>query len=109
MEKAFEYRLVFVTVPNYDRAAQIAKNLVAEKLAACCSIIDNVISIFGWMDAIQERHEYIILIKTREDKLDELENRVIELHTDEVPEIISLNLEKGFPPYLQWMKHTLDS
>ena len=103
MEKATDFCVVFVTCDSYDSARNIARILVSEKLSACCSIIQNVTSVFEWEDVIDERNEYLMVIKTRTALLDILEKRVIELHMDEVPEIISFNLDAGSAPYLKWI------
>lgn len=107
MENAKDYRIVFITTNSYDNAVQITKILLSEKLAACCSIIQNVTSVFGWKDAIQERNEFIMMIKTSENALEKLEARALELHNDEVPEVISISMDKALPAYLDWMKEAL--
>jgi len=107
MEITTKFRLVFVTTDTIENAKNMAKILVSERLAACCSIISNVNSIFGWHNSIQETHEYILLIKTSVDKLDTLESRISELHSYEVPEIIATQISEGSFPYLQWMSDSL--
>lgn len=105
MEKSNELRIVFVTTANFENARQISKILVTEKLAACCSILQNVTSIFGWDDTIHERNEYMIFIKTTEKRLVDLEERVRQMHSDDVPEIISINIDKASDTYMQWLMH----
>jgi uncharacterized protein involved in tolerance to divalent cations len=107
MEKAADIRIVYVTTKYFDNAQQIAKIIVTEHLAACCSIIQNVFSTFGWQGVIQERHEFLMMIKTTSDRLDELEKRIIELHQDDVPEIISVPVESASAPYLSWLKESV--
>lgn len=107
MEKASDYRLVIVTTDSFDNAQHIARILVSEKLIACCSIIQNVISIYGWQGAVQERFEYIMFMKTSADKLDELESRITEMHNDRVPEIIAITIDSALPSYLQWIKQVV--
>ncbi len=107
MEKASEIRIVFVTTGNYESALQISKILVTEKIAACCSIIQNVTSVFGWQEAIQERTECMLIIKTTKDCLNNLEIRVKELHSDEVPEIISISLDSASESYAQWVRQSV--
>ena len=107
MEKVTNIKIVYVTTDEYDNAKQIANILVTEKLAACCSIIQNVTSIFEREGLINERKEYLIIIKTSEDKLSGLEKRVLELSNDEVPEIISLPVESVHGEYYKWFIATL--
>lgn len=107
MEKASEIRIVFITTGSFESARQISKILVTEKLAACCSIFQNVISVFGWHSAIQERTESMIMIKTTKQCLNDLELRVKELHSDEVPEIIAVGLESASETYTLWVKQSV--
>ena len=107
MEKASEIRIVFATTMSFDNAQQISRILVTESLAACCSILHNVSSIFVWQGSIEERIEYMLIIKTANDKLNELESRIKELHTDDVPEIIAISLDSASGPYIDWLMHSI--
>ncbi|MFP4368785.1 MAG: divalent-cation tolerance protein CutA [Candidatus Kapaibacterium sp.] len=103
MIKTTDFCVIYVTAVSYDAAKNISKILVSEKLAACCSVISNITSTFGWEGAIQQRNEFLIIIKTKKDKFDSVKNRVMEMHSDEVPEIISVPLDNGLDSYLDWM------
>lgn len=107
MDNSTDFRIVFVSVSSYDTAVHISKICVSEKLAACCSIIPHIVSFFGWDNAIQERHEIIIMIKTKKTLLDSLEERIVQLHQDDVPEIISVIIDSASLPYMQWMQNSL--
>ena len=108
MQKTTKFRLVYVTTDSIENAKNIAKILVNEHLAACCSIISNVTSIFGWQNSIQESHEYVLMIKTSADKLETMQNRITELHDYDVPEIIATQITEGYLPYLKWMGDLLN-
>ena len=108
MVKATNIRVVYVSSDSYNNAMKIARNIVSEKLCACCSVIPNVISVFGWQGSINERNEFILMIKTSAAKIEALEARILELHCDEVPEIISLPLDVSSEPYLSWLEMALN-
>ena len=40
--------VIFCTVPNKDEAKKISKALLNENLAACCSTVDKISSMFSW-------------------------------------------------------------
>ncbi len=105
MVSAKNFRVVIITCDSKDLTLTIAKTLVSEQIAACCTIVPNIISVFGWQGTIHERGEFMIIVKTAEKCLDILEKRVLELHTDEVPEIISFALDSGFEAYLSWVEN----
>ncbi len=107
MENTCELRVVFVTTDTFENAQNIGKIVVSERLAACCTLIQNCISIFSWQDTIQESHEYVLMIKTKDTKLNELEKRIIELHNYDLPEIIAVPADYSFGPYLEWVKNCL--
>lgn len=108
MEKVANIKIVYVTTSTLENAKQISKILVTENLAACCSIIQNVTSIFGWQNSIHERNEYLIIIKTSGENLNQLENRVLELSLDEVPEILSFPVEEAHEQYYKWLVGSLE-
>lgn len=107
MEKTSDIRVVFVATNSYESACQLARILVTEKLAACCSIVQNVSSVFAWEGKINERQEVLIIIKTLAEKLEILQQRIQELHIDLIPEIIALPALEAASTYYNWMKNTL--
>jgi periplasmic divalent cation tolerance protein len=99
-----EFIIVYTTIENYFNAHQIAKVLITEKLAGCCSIIQNITSVFEWEGKVEERKENLLVIKTTKDKFESLKKRIKELHTDQVPEIIAVEIQDGLPEYLNWLR-----
>ena len=102
MELAHEYVLVLVTCPA-ERAAEIARPLVEEKLAACVNIVPGLRSIYTWEGKISDEPEALLLIKTRAALFEPLRARVLELHLYDVPEVIALPIVAGHPDYLRWV------
>jgi periplasmic divalent cation tolerance protein len=102
MELAPEYVVVLVTCPA-ERAAEIARPLVEEKLAACVNIIPGLRSIYAWEGKICDDPEALLLIKTRAALFEALRARVLELHLYEVPEVIALPILAGHTDYLRWL------
>ena len=98
-----KYYIFIVTVNKLDDGKKIAKILIENKLAACVNIIQNVISIYEWKGKMEEDSEYILLIKTTEEKSDLLIQKIQEIHSYETPECIGLRIEKGSKQYLDWI------
>lgn len=99
--------VIYITVPNEDEAARISKTLVKEKLVACVNIIKNVRSIYSWQDKIEDDVEVLMIAKTKKSLFAKVSNRVKELHTYTVPEIIALPIIIGSEDYLNWMNEVL--
>ena len=95
--------VVLVMAGGEDEAATIARTLIDERLAACANIIGPVRSIYRWRDKVEDAREYLIMIKTRTNLYSRLERRVRDLHSYEVPEVITLTIARGAHRYLQWI------
>ena len=99
-----EFCVAFVTVGKADEAARIAETLVGERIAACCSLIRPVQSIYRWKGELCRDEETLMVIKTRRSQFERLRARVAELHSYSVPEIIALPIIAGHAPYLDWIR-----
>lgn len=95
--------VVFSTFPSADRAAEVARTLVTERLAACVNILGGVRSIYRWRGDLQEDAETLAVIKTTRQRFDSMKARLVELHPYEVPEVIALPVDAGHAPYLAWV------
>jgi periplasmic divalent cation tolerance protein len=96
-------RAILTTTGTEELALSIARALVSERLAACVNIIGPIRSVYRWRDAIEDDREYLLLIKTRATNYMKVESRVRELHSYEVPEVLSMTVDRGSPPYIKWL------
>lgn len=101
--QAADIRIVLSTFPSPDKAAEIAKILVEEQLAACVNLLPGVRSIYRWQGAISDDTETLALIKTTAERYDALASRLVSLHPYEVPELVALSPASGHAPYLAWI------
>lgn len=99
--------ICYVTTPNEESAKKIATDLVSNKLAACVNIIPNIQSVYEWEGKINEDLEYLLMIKTTTENVQELTTYVRENHPYSVAEVISVKIESGNPPYLDWIAKTV--
>ena len=95
--------VVLVTAPSKESALELARRVVEESLAACGNVIPNVTSVFRWKKKVTEENEVLLILKTSAQSCSALIARVAELHTYEVPEVLSLGVGDGFGPYLAWV------
>jgi periplasmic divalent cation tolerance protein len=101
-----EYLLVMITAPESD-SEKIAKALVKDGMAACVSIVNGIQSVYTWKGKIEKDAEDLLLVKTRAEHLENLTQKVLTMHSYEVPEVIALSLEAGATPYLQWIDQVI--
>ena len=102
---------VYVTAPP-EAAEDIATALVEDRLAACVNRVDCR-STYRWTeaeggdadgaDAVQRDDEVILLAKTTDDRYDELEARVEELHPYDVPCIERFDESGMLDAYRDWV------
>lgn len=98
-----EISIVLITAGSEEEAAKIGRTLVEERLAACSNIVPRIRSIYRWKGKIYDEPEFLIIAKTRTSLFRSLQKRVKELHSYEVPEIVSFPVADGLPDYLQWV------
>jgi len=102
------YIIVFMTAGSKEEAAKIVRALLEERLIACANIMDPVSSVFWWQGKIEEEKEALVIMKSHESIFKKLSQRVTELHSYEVPEILALPIIEGSLSYLDWMKDCLE-
>jgi periplasmic divalent cation tolerance protein len=95
--------IVFVTCESKEQAEKIAEALVSEKLAACVNVLPGIRSCYVWEGKMTWAEEVLLLIKTTRGRFGQLQNRVKELHSYEVPEVVSISIDEASQPYLDWI------
>jgi len=97
-----KYCSIYITTGDEDEARRIARVLVEERLAACANMLP-IKSVYWWEGGIEEEGEVALLVKTKAELADEVIARVKELHSYEVPCVVSFPIEKGYAEYLRWI------
>ncbi len=95
--------LIYSTIEDIPTAKTIAHALVKERLVACVNIIPGIHSVYRWEGKIDEDNEVILLAKTVDDKVKEAIQKIRELHTYELPDIIVLPIIGGLKEYLEYI------
>ena len=97
--------LILTTEGNYLLAESLAKSLLESKLVACVTL-HKVESLYWWKNQIQNSNEVQLMIKTNKRNLDDLNKKILELHSYQVPEFIHLQSDSSIP-YLNWLNSEL--
>jgi periplasmic divalent cation tolerance protein len=95
--------IVLCTMPPGEPAEQMARTLVAERLAACVNLITGVRSLYSWQGQLCDDAEVLALIKTTRAGFETLRARLAALHPYDCPEIVALPVQAGHEPYLAWL------
>jgi periplasmic divalent cation tolerance protein len=96
-------KLVLTAAGSAEEARKIAHALVEAKLAACVNIVPRVQSVYRWKQNIEEAEEWLLLIKTTAAACGRVRDEIRRLHSYELPESITLEIQDGSPEYLQWI------
>ena len=96
-------RVVLVSIPR-DEANKLARTLVENHLAACINVVPKIESYFWWDNKLEHEKEALLIIKTTQQRFDELRAWVVANHSYELPEIISLPISDGLSDYIAWVK-----
>jgi len=96
------FSIIYITAGSMDEAKSIGRTLVEERLAACANIFP-INSIFRWKDNIEEAEEFGIIVKTKTDRVKDIENTVKQIHSYEVPCVVSFEIGSGSEDYLKWI------
>lgn len=99
-----DYNVIFCTVPSKDDGKKIGNNLVKNRLAACVNIISGLTSIYEWKGELCEDSECLLIIKSRQELFEKIKEEIFSNHPYELPEIVSLPINDGLEPYLDWIK-----
>ena len=95
--------LVITNLPDRAAAERLADALIEKRVAACVNILAPCRSVYRWKGALQHDEEHPLLIKTSAGRYGELEAAIRAGHPYELPEIIAVPIERGLPPYLDWV------
>ncbi|MDI6710882.1 MAG: divalent-cation tolerance protein CutA [Thermoanaerobacterales bacterium] len=96
-------KLVYITAGSEDEARRIARGLVERRLAACANVIPRIRSFYRWDGRLCEDDEAVVIAKTTDALAERLVAAVKELHSYEVPAVLVLDVERGYPPFLEWL------
>jgi periplasmic divalent cation tolerance protein len=100
-------RIVLSTAGSQDEARKLAQHLVEHQLAACVNIIPHIESIYRWQGKMESSTEWLLLIKTTQDKFSAVRDAIGQLHSYDVPECIALVIEDGSAAYLDWIAQSV--
>lgn len=99
-----ELVLVLTTVPDQKTGDELVRALVAERLAACGSLLPGLTSIYRWKGSVESSAELLVLLKTPAARAPALFRRVAELHPYEVPELVALPTHAVSEAYSRWVR-----
>jgi len=93
--------LVLTTEADAARAEDLARQLLQEGLAGCISL-RPVLSLYPWQAELQRSEEVQLLIKTPPDRVARLRERMLQLHSYDLPQWLQWEAEAS-PAFAAWL------
>jgi len=101
--------LFYVPFPTEEVASETVKVLLHEKLIACGNIVASS-SMYCWLGDLTAENEWIAIMKTTIEMVEEVEHKIISIHPYDIPAIIhweaTCNESYGAWIYQQIMEKT---
>ncbi len=94
---------LYVTTGSREEADAVAHAVISERLAACANIIEGVTSVYRWEGEVQQDTECLVIMKTRQDLVDDATRAIKAAHGYDCPCIVALPIIGGNGDYLDWI------
>lgn len=94
--------LVKTATDTEDNAKRIVKQLIENKLCACCQVY-QVDSTYWWKGEIVNQKEWVVEARTDINMQKQVFDKIKEIHTYKLPEIISIKVD-ATNEYVEWVK-----
>lgn len=98
-----EPRQVVTSIGSRAEADELARDVVARRLAACAQVSGPIESTYWWRGELETATEWLVTFKTTAERYPALESHVLRHHPYEVPELVCLPIVAGNPGYLRWL------
>jgi periplasmic divalent cation tolerance protein len=95
---------VYAIFADAEEAERIGRIVVEERLAACINILPGVRSVYRWKGEIESADEVAAILKTTPDASTALIARIAEMHSYDVPCIVTWPIDKVLGSYAEWVE-----
>ncbi|WP_299677137.1 divalent-cation tolerance protein CutA [uncultured Roseobacter sp.] len=93
---------ILVNCPTVETADTISAALIAQRLVACSNRYPPIQSAYTWQGKLEQDEEHPLLLKTRADLAQQVEDAIRALHPYEVPPILRTAVEAN-ADYEAWV------
>jgi periplasmic divalent cation tolerance protein len=94
--------ILYVPCGSEDEAAMIASTLLSERLIACANIHRSR-SLYRWEATLVDEIEFVLYAKTTQARAATAGVRIGELHSDEIPCILTIRPDSVSRDYARWV------
>ena len=98
---------IYAVFASAEEAERIGRTVIEERLAACINILSPVRSIYRWKGRIETADEVAAILKTHHWRSDALIARIAELHSYDIPCVVSWPIDKIVGAYADWVEDSI--
>ncbi|KEY59691.1 divalent cation tolerance protein CutA [Serratia sp. DD3] len=100
--------VILCTVPDEATAQELAARVLAEKLAACATLLPGASSLYYWEGKLEQEYEVQMLFKSDQQHQQALLTYLKQHHPYQTPELLVLPVLAGDKDYLSWINASLN-
>lgn len=98
-----EWIQVRTTLPDHDKARELARWAIESGWAACAQVSGPIESVYRWKGAVECGEEWTLLLKTHRSRWHGLVEAIQAKHPYECPELIAESLAEVSDGYAVWL------
>ena len=99
--------VILCTAPDEATAQELAALVLAEKLAACVTLLPGATSLYYWEGKMEQEYEVQMLLKSDIEHQEALLACLRSHHPYQTPELLVLPVTHGDSEYLSWLYASL--
>ncbi|RPH28617.1 divalent cation tolerance protein CutA [Buttiauxella warmboldiae] len=99
--------VILCTAPDEACAQELAALVLAEKLAACVTLLPGATSLYYWEGKMEQEYEVQMLLKSDIEHQEALLACLKSHHPYQTPELLVLPVTHGDSEYLSWLYASL--
>lgn len=92
---------IYTTCKDIAQAKELGKKIIKAKVAACVNIWP-IESIYSWEGELKEDNEAVLMIKTNEPKMAEIEEFLRKNHSYSTPFVGGIHIDRINHEYKEW-------
>ena len=100
---------VYLTASSEEEAVRLARVVLDEKLAACANLLGGIRSLYRWQGELCDEQEVAMVLKTTSFRVEELMDRLSELHSYQTPCILAFSSHRAEALFSSWVASQVDA
>ncbi|WP_142526106.1 divalent-cation tolerance protein CutA [Methylacidimicrobium cyclopophantes] len=94
--------LVLVTASSLEEGSCLARALLEARAASCVNLLSGLRSFYWWKEKREEADEILLLVKSADERWEELCDVIRRHHSYECPEIVAVCPDRVEERYFSW-------